>query len=388
MKAMGIQKQEGIDRAPDKGLERQEFECLYRDTRLRLYNLAARILRNPEDAADVVQDVFVRAYVNLPARDRQQADAWLYRVTVNACYDHLRRRRARTVEPLDDAGEVPSPGDGFATVETRRAVEASLAGLSMRYRTALVLRELHGLEIGEVAAAMSVSKATARVLLHRSRSSFQRNFRALSPAGSAGMSAGLAALLPDLPLPASLLAPAALAPASAPIAAAPIGGLLAELAAGLTAKTAALAAAALLATGGMVAHDVLRPQTPTPATGPSMVADGTTELQPSPGEPVVLEPTQRERRTESVHAVAHDQGASRERHTRQPSEQPASSGSAVRQAHRNGSHTVDSTAAAPDDDLARQRSDGSGGSVSVSASRHGEVQEEAASTSRATSSGH
>lgn len=293
------------------------------------------------------------------------------------------------MEPLDDAGEVPSPGDGFATVETRRAVEASLAGLSMRYRTALVLRELHGLEIGEVAAAMSVSKATARVLLHRSRSSFQRNFRALSPAGSAGMSAGLAALLPDLPLPASLLAPAALAPASAPIvAAAPIGGLLAELAAGLTAKTAALAAAAILTTGGMVAHDVLRPQTPTPATGPSVATKGTTDLQPSPGEPVVLEPTQREQRTKSVHAVAHDPGASRERHTRQPSEQPASSGSAFRQAHRNGSHTVDSTAPAPDDDIARRRSDGSGGSMLVSASRYGEVQEEAGSMSRATSSGH
>jgi RNA polymerase sigma-70 factor (ECF subfamily) len=247
----------------------EQFERFYSESRGRIYNLAARVVGDPDDAADITQEVFLRAFAHPPdAHGRQHPEPWLYRVAMNVCYDHLRRRSARATTPLEDAGEIAAAGDGFAESEMTRAVEAALGALNVRYRTALVLKDLHGLETGEVAEAMGVSKATARVLLHRSRSAFRRAFGETAPAGAgAGTGAGaapvlgLAAFLPNLPLPASLqtLAPlTALVPAAqALLAPLPATGVMVKIGGALSAKAAAVALAAAVATGGgLAAHEM------------------------------------------------------------------------------------------------------------------------------------
>lgn len=255
-------------------LQPEWFERVYCESRGRIYNLCARILGDRDEAADLTQEVFLRALTHQPdARAQQNPDPWLYRIAVNACYDHLRRRSARATTPLEHAGEIPSATDDFASSETRHAVEAALAMISPRYRTALVLKDLHGLGTSEIADAMGVSRTNARVVLHRARSAFRRAFRGVAPAGSGVASAlGLAAFLPELPLPASLQVlpvASALVPA-APLALAPVpplAGVLAKVGGGLGVKGAIVViAAAAVTTGGMTARHL--------AGGDGLRADG------------------------------------------------------------------------------------------------------------------
>ena len=87
-------------------------------------------------------------------------------------------------------------------------METCLAGLTPRYRTALVLKDLHGLTHAEIAEVMDIHQGAARVLLHRARTAFRRAFRSAAPTGAGGITVlGLAAFLPELPVPASLQAP-------------------------------------------------------------------------------------------------------------------------------------------------------------------------------------
>jgi RNA polymerase sigma-70 factor, ECF subfamily len=241
------------------------FEQLYDSSHARIYNLAARIVGDRDDAADVTQEVFLRAFTHPPdEQGMRNPEPWLYRVTVNACYDHLRRRKTRATTPLETAGEIACIHDGFASAETTHAVEDALGRLTLRYRTALVLKDLHGLGTDEVADVMGVSRATARVLLHRSRAAFRRAFREAAPAGAGALPAlGLAAFLPALAVPAALQAPPAVA---ALVSAAPVGlvslpsamtlpatGYLAKIAGALGVKGAVVVATAIVVTGGAAA---------------------------------------------------------------------------------------------------------------------------------------
>ena len=195
------------------GGEPAAFAQFYRDHHARIYNLAARIVGDPDDAADITQEVFLRAYTHpVQAGGDLRPEPWLYRIAVNASYDHLRRRAARPSTSLDAVAEIPDTSDGFADGEIARCVETCLAGLTPRYRTALVLKDLHGLSHAEIAEVMDIHQGTARVLLHRARAAFRRAFRSTAATGAGGVSMlGLAAFLPELPVPVSLQTPPAFA---------------------------------------------------------------------------------------------------------------------------------------------------------------------------------
>jgi RNA polymerase sigma factor (sigma-70 family) len=205
------------------GGEPAAFEQFYRDHHARIYNLVARVVGDP----DITQEVFLRAYTHpIQAGGDLRPEPWLYRIAVNASYDHLRRRAARPSTSLDTVAEIPDTGDGFVDGELTHCIETCLAGLTPRYRTALVLKDLHGLSHAEIAEVMDIHQGAARVLLHRARAAFRRSFRSTAPTGAGGVTMlGLAAFLPELPVPASLQTPppfASLAPQAAwPAASAP-----------------------------------------------------------------------------------------------------------------------------------------------------------------------
>lgn len=245
------------------------FEELYVQLRGDVYNLAARIVGDRGEAEDIAQEVFLRAYRHLPGKTEQlRPDAWVFRTTVNACYDHLRRRKPT---PLESAtGHEPAAGDAFEQAATAAAVEETLGRLNPRYRTALVLKDLHGLGNAEIAEVMGIARATVGVLLFRARSAFEKRYREVAPALGAGVpAAGLVVWLPPLAVPSSLLStPAFLTPLAAPLASAPtavaplapiaasatpIAAGLAKLVGALTTKVAVVAIAATAVTGGSVA---------------------------------------------------------------------------------------------------------------------------------------
>jgi len=243
---------------------RDAFERLYGEYHAPIYNLCARVLGDREEAKDVTQEVFIKAFDQLPAADAKSFGLrpWLYRVATNACFNQLRSRRK--LDGGGDAGleQVASRVDEFERAQTVALVEQSLGEMNERYRTALVLKDLQGLPPEEIAEVMEVSRPTADVLVHRARASFKSVFAKLAGEGGAAPAALGLVLLP-LSVPAALHAmpplPAHLAPVHAPVhpdissAAGPAGaGLLTKIGAAVTTKAAITAAAAAVVIGGGV----------------------------------------------------------------------------------------------------------------------------------------
>lgn len=148
------------------------FEGLVRQYERLVLSTALRIACNMDDAQDISQEVFLRLYRNLDkVRRMENLTGWLYRVTVNACFD-LRRRRPASA-PVELANDLPStesdPQQTAAEAERRRALELSLRLLPEKERAALVLRDLQGLSTEEVAEALGSSAATVRSQISKAR---------------------------------------------------------------------------------------------------------------------------------------------------------------------------------------------------------------------------
>ena len=151
------------------------FEALVRQYQDRLYSFALRLTGHREDAEEIAQDAFVRAYRALKTyrsgRIRDLAlKAWLYRITLNVARNRLRGRR-RVFVPLEHWSAEDDPGsrpDARLESSRRRADIATLvAGLPERYRNAIVLRYVEGLRIEDVSAVLKQPLGTTKSNLHR-----------------------------------------------------------------------------------------------------------------------------------------------------------------------------------------------------------------------------
>jgi RNA polymerase sigma-70 factor, ECF subfamily len=141
----------------------------------RLWAVALRTLGDREEAADALQDALLSAYRAAASyRGDARVTTWLHRIVVNACLDRVRRRQARPTVPLPgpdgDGGQEPAaPRDAIAERETALEIEAALAALPVDQRTALVLVDVHGLPVDEVAAVLGVPTGTVKSRCSRGR---------------------------------------------------------------------------------------------------------------------------------------------------------------------------------------------------------------------------
>lgn len=147
-----------------------------------VYNLALRMTDNAEDAADMAQEAFIKAYNSLASfRGDSKFSVWLYRIVSNVCLDFLRkqsRRPAMSLSVEDDDGEdvqldVPdesmSPESLLERKLTRESVRAGLAQLPEDYRQILLLRELQGLSYDEIAQTLDIGVGTVKSRIFRAR---------------------------------------------------------------------------------------------------------------------------------------------------------------------------------------------------------------------------
>jgi RNA polymerase sigma-70 factor (ECF subfamily) len=143
-----------------------------------IYALAYRTIGREEDARDLVQETFLRAFRALPGfRGQAKFSSWLYRIALNLCRDWIRReRRTPVVQPpegvdvLDMAATVePSESldDVVARRDTARLVEALMASLPEEQRTAIVLKEYHGLTFQEIADLVGCPLSTVKTRLYQ-----------------------------------------------------------------------------------------------------------------------------------------------------------------------------------------------------------------------------
>src|SRR5438477_11614479 len=147
-----------------------------------VFALARGILKRQEDVEDIAQQVFVKAYFSLKRFDQRAAfSTWLYKITVNECWDLLRKKKARPLvyesdfneeqsrqysAPEHEASQTPDTSDRMAM---RERLENLLGQLDKRDRAMLVLKEVQGFSVEEIAESMGLNCNTVKVRLFRAR---------------------------------------------------------------------------------------------------------------------------------------------------------------------------------------------------------------------------
>jgi RNA polymerase sigma-70 factor (ECF subfamily) len=172
------------------------FGTLFARHRDRLWAVAVRTMGNPDDAADGLQDGLIAAYRRAGSfRGEAAVTTWLHRVVVNACLDRLRAAKVRRAESLPDdleeygdrgstlTADAPDPADVAVQGERRRRVLAALAELPAEQRAALVLVDMEGYPVSEVARMLDCAEGTVKSRCSRGRARLAVSLRLLGPGG-------------------------------------------------------------------------------------------------------------------------------------------------------------------------------------------------------------
>lgn len=156
----------------------------------RIYGLAYELTRNHADAEDVSQTVFIKIYQSMGTfREGGNLNAWIYRISVNAAIDHLRKR---SFFPSDRAAELPErtgedPGRETERTLLQSKVDAALERVSEREKTVFILRHYHDLSLKEIAEALGLTVGAVKSYLFRSIKKLQRELGvATAPAEPGG----------------------------------------------------------------------------------------------------------------------------------------------------------------------------------------------------------
>ncbi len=187
-----------------KAGDHEAFRQLFERHNRRAYGLALGVVRNPDDALDVVQEGFIKAHRYLPKFEGTSSFyTWLYRIVMNLAIDHLRKRkRAKQVDFNDalshlegEGGEdslLPrilgaDPSRSLMRREMREQISTALGQLSDNHRSVLMMREMEGLSYEEMAGVMKCSKGTIMSRLFHARKNMQQHLLELmnDPNGAA-----------------------------------------------------------------------------------------------------------------------------------------------------------------------------------------------------------
>ena len=166
-----------VSRAWDKDTAHAFVEALFAKHHGEIYAYLVRMLRDPELAADLTQDAFVKAYKAYDSLEKDEnARAWLYQIAHRVALDELRRRKIIRMVPWTGEARGAAPSAERIALDLRLSgpLERALAQIPERQRAALLLAELHDLTGVELAAAMGVSHVAARAILTRARESLRR----------------------------------------------------------------------------------------------------------------------------------------------------------------------------------------------------------------------
>lgn len=174
-----------------KGGDKSAFVALLTRYSDKVHNLAMRITRNPEDAEEILQDVFLTVYHKINSFEGKSAfSSWLYRIAANTSFMKLRKRKQQAAVSFDD---VTTLGEEILTRnrsdvsdvnyissrhELRAALEGAIGKLPDEYRTIFILRDVDGLSNQEVGEILDISVPAVKSRLHRSRLMLRRSLQA------------------------------------------------------------------------------------------------------------------------------------------------------------------------------------------------------------------
>ena len=165
------------------GGDKNAFEGLVLENQKNVYNLALKMTRNEEDALDLSQEAFVKAFKQLGNfRGDSRFSVWLYRLTYNLCIDFLRRKKPDSnvisLNYEDDSGEstplqIPDmrnlPEDSVIRSEIRENITEGISELPLKHREMIVMREITGMSYEEIATTLKMNVGTVKSRLARAR---------------------------------------------------------------------------------------------------------------------------------------------------------------------------------------------------------------------------
>jgi RNA polymerase sigma-70 factor (ECF subfamily) len=172
--------------ARSRGGDTESFNLLILRWERPIYALAYRVIGREQDARDVCQEAFLRAFRALPGfKGQAKFSSWLYRITLNLCRDWIRRQRRAPVtqipEDVDlnelaaEQGAVESIEDLAARRELSAVVELAMASLPEEQRTAIILKEYHGMTFQEIAELQGCPLSTVKTRLYQGLSVLRRS---------------------------------------------------------------------------------------------------------------------------------------------------------------------------------------------------------------------
>ncbi len=166
------------------------YEALVERHQRRVFAIVSGILRRREDVEDVAQQVFLKVYLSLRRFDlRSSFSTWLYKVAVNECWDYLRKKKARRLVYEADLseeqtrqmetlqGDAAGPSDLVRRAEARQLAERLLAELGEEERLMLILKEVEGFSVEEIAETLGMNVNTVKVRLFRARGRLAEYYR-------------------------------------------------------------------------------------------------------------------------------------------------------------------------------------------------------------------
>ncbi len=160
--------------------DRNSFKGLYDLYKDRVFSTAIRILGNVQDAEDAAQEIFIRIFRTIKTfREDAAFSAWVYKIAVNTCINHLKKRKRC------DAGELPDsiPDETSGETDTDRPktihvlLERQIARLPEKCRTVFILHEIEGFNHEEIAEIMGISPGTSKSQLFFARSSLREKLK-------------------------------------------------------------------------------------------------------------------------------------------------------------------------------------------------------------------
>ena len=159
--------------------EKDTFRLLVERHSQTIFRLAFRMMENEQDAEEIVQETFLRAYRALDGfESRANFGTWIYRIALNRCYDFLNQRKSRPmIQPQEDPDvpaaieqiptKNPTPERSLMSQEIDTRVRSAMEHLTAGERTAFVLRHFEGCSIEEIARVLNVREGAARNSVHR-----------------------------------------------------------------------------------------------------------------------------------------------------------------------------------------------------------------------------
>jgi RNA polymerase sigma-70 factor (ECF subfamily) len=161
--------------------DKKSFTELVERYRNQVAALAYKMVGDYDEAADITQNVFVKTSQNIWRYDESKRFyTWLYRITVNASIDYMRKHRRHRHEPLENVRETietrrDNPESHFRTSQLREHITAATERLNGKQKSAFILRDIEGCQIDDVASIMDMPEATVRWYLHRARQKIKKD---------------------------------------------------------------------------------------------------------------------------------------------------------------------------------------------------------------------